>query len=166
MCYIKYLKSQLRHKWFVFLECCKLGIPWLGVIHDWSKFLPSEFIPYARHFYGNYPHFQEVKHIPHLYSGLTKEDVDYQFNYAWLHHQHRNKHHWQRWMLTLDSSKKDSKLRPLPIPEKYVKEMLADWMGAGRAYGNPDTLNWYKDHKDEILLHPDTREWVEGMLSK
>jgi len=50
--YISYLKYILRHKWFVFWEACKLGIPWLGLIHDWHKFLPDEFFPYARYFYN------------------------------------------------------------------------------------------------------------------
>ena len=52
MVYFKYLSYVLRHRWFVFIECCKLGIPWRGLVHDLSKFIPSEFIPYARYFYG------------------------------------------------------------------------------------------------------------------
>jgi hypothetical protein len=60
MC-LKYLWSMMRHKWFVFIEACKLGIPWLGLIHDLSKFAPSEFIPYARYFYGNHPAPDELQ---------------------------------------------------------------------------------------------------------
>jgi len=70
--YLKYLKSQLRHKWFVFLECCKLRIPWLGIVHDLSKFTISEWRGYARYFYG--------KKTP---------SVEFDFDVAWLHHQHR-----------------------------------------------------------------------------
>jgi len=84
--YAKYLWAVLRHKWFVFLECCKLGIPWRGIVHDLSKFLPSEFGPYAYYFYGPYPRDDEYK---------PKYVVE-AFNRAWLNHQHRNKHHWQR----------------------------------------------------------------------
>jgi len=152
--YWQYLRSVLRHKWFVFVECCKLGIPWLGLIHDWSKFLPSEFGPYARYFYGG------------LQDGSTeKENAEQAFDVAWLHHQHRNKHHWQRWLLTLDSARSDGKLIALPMPHRYLLEMLADWRGAGRAYGNPDTKGWYLGHKDQIWLHPDTRLCVERSLS-
>ena len=50
MKYLAYLKKLLLHKWFVFLECLKMGMPLVGLIHDWSKFLPDEFIPYARYF--------------------------------------------------------------------------------------------------------------------
>ena len=149
----KYLKSQLRHKWFVFAECCRLGIPWLGIVHDWSKFLPSEWLGYTRYFYGNYLPLVEIPG-DWKYRVLSKEDVAVQFDVAWLHHQHRNKHHWQRWLLTLDSARSNGKLFALPMPPKYRKEMLADWLGAGRAYGNPDTRGWYVANREQITLHP------------
>ena len=47
-----YAKYVIRHKWFVFLEACKLGIVWLGLTHDLSKFRLDEWIPYANYFYG------------------------------------------------------------------------------------------------------------------
>ena len=161
----KYLKSQLRHKWFVFLECCKLGIPWLGIIHDWSKFLPSEWVPYARYFYGDYPDLQTMNTwAKSYYGGPTKQSIAYDFDVAWLHHQHRNKHHWQRWLLTLDSARSDGKLISLAMPDKYRREMLADWRGAGRAYGNPNTAEWYRMNRHQIRLHGDTRRWIENQL--
>ena len=46
---LTYLSYLLRHKWFVFIECCKQGIFWRGLVHDCSKFLPDEFFPYAFH---------------------------------------------------------------------------------------------------------------------
>ena len=165
MMHWKYLKSQLLHKWFVFVECCKLGIPWLGIIHDLSKFFPSEWIPYARYFYGNYPEWAMMGVWGKTYyTGPTKESVSKDFDVAWLHHQHRNKHHWQRWLLTLDSARSDGKLFPLPMPDKYRREMLADWRGAGRAYGNSNTAAWYAENREQIQLHPETRKWLEDKL--
>lgn len=161
--HIRYLQSQLRHKWFVFLECCKLGIPWLGIIHDWSKFLPSEWLGYARYFYGHYPSLAEIPG-DWRFRVLSREDVERQFDIAWLHHQHRNKHHWQRWLLTLDSARSDGKLFPLPMPDRYRREMLADWRGAGRAYGNPNTAEWYMQNRNQMQLHDDTRLWIERQL--
>jgi len=192
---LKYLWQVLRHKWFVFLEACRLGIPWLGLIHDWSKLRSSEFAPYAQHFYGSQP---------------EKKD-DPAFDIAWLQHQKRNKHHWQYWVLMNDNPQSEdwmiqehsmgnspilayqgkplllcelesghddaiytmanvilrdvcaqlNKLQPLPIPSCYRREMLADWRGAGRAYGNPDTRQWYEKNKNQIILHDDTRAWLE-----
>lgn len=143
----RYFWSVVRHKWFVFVEAVRLGIPWLGIMHDLSKFLPSEWFPYARYFYGR-----------------QRESSKEQFDLAWLHHQHRNKHHWQRWLLTLDSARSDGKLIALPMPDRYRREMLADWRGAGRAYGNPDTAAWYLEAKQNVHLHPETREWIEEQL--
>lgn len=32
-----------RHKWVVFKLCCKVGQPWRGLVHDLSKYSPTEF---------------------------------------------------------------------------------------------------------------------------
>lgn len=144
MLYLKYLKYLLRHKYFVFIECFKLGIPWLGLIHDWSKFLPDEFIPYARNFYGE-----------------RTESVKSDFDIAWLNHVHRNKHHWMHWIVNYDNGK----TKTIQMPDHYMKEMLADWRGTGRAKGKgDDTALWYATHADMMQLHQLTRAWVESVL--
>lgn len=155
---MKYLINLLRHKWFVFLEACKLGIPILGIIHDISKFLPDEFIPYA--------HYD--------FSEFCKNSIETQiaFDMAWLRHQKRNKHHWQYWLLMNDSSatikftnKSFKQVEPQKMPKRYLLEMVADWRGAGRAYGNSDTKNWFINNKDKIILHPDTEAKVLSLLN-
>ena len=142
--HLKYARYVLRHKWFVFRAACKLGIPWLGIIHDWSKLMPSEWIPYARFFYK------------------PTDTGDAAFDFAWLLHQKRNKHHWQWWVLPED----EGGLKVLPMSDRYRREMLADWRGAGRAQGYGDnTCEWYEANKTKMQLHPDTREWIEKMLA-
>ena len=158
MTYLKFLWSLIRHKWFVFIECCKLGMPWLGIIHDWSKFRPSEFVPYARYFYGKRTMADIPGEIMEIFAG-ERDFVEQAFDIAWLHHQKRNKHHWQYWLLVNDSD--EPQIRPLPMPEHYRREMVADWRGAGRAYGNPDTQEWYLKNREKIILHPETRTLVE-----
>jgi len=37
------------------------------------------------------------------------------------------------------------------MPEKYQREMLADWYSAGRAYGNPNTAEWYLEKEDSNI---------------
>jgi hypothetical protein len=33
-----YLKSVLRHKWYVFLACLQFRVPlWSAILHDWDK---------------------------------------------------------------------------------------------------------------------------------
>jgi hypothetical protein len=165
---MKYLKSLLRHKWFVFLEACKLGIPFLGLIHDISKFLPDEFIPYSRYDFTKF--------------GKNESGIQLEFDKAWLKHQKRNKHHWQYWLLLNDSGDvirhkklpyavnyfegEFKQVEALPMPDRYIREMVADWRGAGRAYGNPDTKAWFIINKDKIILHPKTEVGVWGLLYK
>lgn len=221
--YIKYLSYVLRHKWYVFIECCKLGIPLRGLLHDLSKLLPSEFIPYARYFYGKWIkeeewHGDARNYIPWE---CTEMGVKYAFDKAWLLHQKRNPHHWQYWLLVMDSSNKEFTIqepgqgyemylcrdnrpfaifdesilfdedkkepnfcndnawrfakeirdrlnktpRILDMPLKHRKEMLADWKGAGKAIkGFDDTKVWYEQNKSNMLLHPETKAWVEERL--
>jgi hypothetical protein len=108
--YWKYLKYVLKHKWFVFIECCKLGIPLRGLLHDLSKLLPSEFMPYARYFYGKNWYKNKDwngdrrNYIPFKY---TEDGIKEAFDLAWLKHQKRNPHHWQYWLLVMDSSSKE-----------------------------------------------------------
>lgn len=153
----KYLKNLLRHKWFVFIEACKLGVPLLGIIHDMSKFLPDEFFSYARYDFSD--------------DGNNDDKERADFDLAWLKHQRRNKHHWQHWLLMNDSGIAHydewdncpcwmKQVEPLPMPDRYIREMVADWKGAGRAYGNPDTVGWYMKNMNKIILHPETEKKV------
>jgi hypothetical protein len=153
-----YLKYVIKHKWFVFLECRKLGVTWLGLIHDWSKFLPSEWFPYVRSFYNPDGSSRAVRDETGYYDPGS---ISAEFDRAWLHHQHWNKHHWQHWILVQDEDA--DKL--LPMPDKYRREMLADWRGAGMAItGQDNTSEWYRKNRNKIELHADTQDWVEGQL--
>lgn len=150
-----YLKYVMRHKWFVFLAGQGSVGLWQLVIHDWHKFLPGEFLPYARHFYGpNAPAIREAYyHNPH--------EGHVAFNTAWLKHLNRGPHHWQHWMLQLDSGP----TMLIPMPEKYIREMLADWQGAGRAQGfGDDTRAWYARNREKIQLHPQARDYLHCLM--
>ncbi|MBU1621842.1 MAG: hypothetical protein KJ604_20490, partial [Gammaproteobacteria bacterium] len=144
-----------------------LGIPFRGIVHDWSKFLPSEWGPYAEYFYGG-PHIKwsEVGVYGKTYHfelcwKTCQEGAKESFNFSWLYHQHRNPHHWQYWVLRED----DGNTFALPMPLKYRLELLADWHGAGIAItGKRNTREWYEKNKDKMLLHPETRAWIEATL--
>ena len=138
---LRYLSYIIRHKWFVSIECVRLGIPWRGITHDLSKFLPSEWIAYKQHFYGPIETWGE-------------------FDLAWFKHQNRNDHHWQWWILRNDSGS----IKSIAMSHAARRDMLADWKGAGRALGKPDTAAWYEANKHNMVLHPETREWVEKQL--
>ncbi len=152
--HLKYLLYVLRHKWFVFIECCKLGIPWRGLLHDLSKFSPVEWGPYVETFYGSKPSPRDAS------GAYDPSRVGGAFDIAWLHHQHCNPHHWQWWVLRGDEDAQ----KVLSMPLIYLKEMLADWRGAGRAQGKPDTAGWYRKNKNKMVLHPESRAWIEARL--
>ena len=145
--HFEYLWYILRHKWFVFVEGAKLGVPlWGLIIHDWQKFTPAEWLPYAWSFHGPLKYEDRPEFLVRA------------FDHAWLHHIHQGPHHWEHWVL-------DN--RPLEIPDRYRREMLADLRGTGRAkVGYDNTPEYYRVSRDKIKLHPQTREWLEHQLSR
>lgn len=141
--HIKYLSYVLRHKWHVARGGMIFGVGWWRILkHDWTKFLPSEWRPYARRFYGG---------------GAEDED----FKRAWLHHIHSSDHHWQHWVLLND----DGTVEPLRMPAACVREMVADWYGAGYAItGRNDLESWYEHNGHKMTLHPSAREAVGQII--
>lgn len=157
--YLENFKTILRHKWYVFWACLAMDVPlWRALIHDLSKFSPQEFGPYARQFYDEEGHKKE---------GLRDETGSYdpslqpdEFQLAWINHQ-RNKHHWQAWVSIGD----EGKLSPVAMPETYLREMVADWIGAGITYsGKMDPQGWYEANGDKMILHPASRRLLEMIL--
>lgn len=155
--HLLYAKYVAKHKWYVFLACLRYRLIWRGIKHDWTKFLPSEWFPYANYFYGK----KRVDIGTTGYNHQLHQD-DTAFNYAWNYHQKRNSHHWQYYIINYD----DGRTFSLEMPDLDRKEMIADWMGAGKAQGKPKTWEWYEKNKDKMQLHPETRVWVEAELAK
>jgi len=133
------------------------------IVHDLSKFYFDEWLAYADYFYGD--HSNEGLEAQHQF-GLVELApfgfyAEHRFNVAWRNHQTRNRHHWQYYLLTEDSGNEIV----LPMPAKYVREMIADWAGAGRAItGEWEVSSWYAENKHKIKLHPITRTQVETLL--
>ncbi len=139
---IQYLISTLRHKAYVFYAGVFIvgDIPiWRLLTHDLSKFNPVEFINYARYY--------KMEH------GKANENA---FVAAWMHHQKRNKHHPEYWTTVgiFDWSN-----RAVEMPMTYVREWVADLLGASREYTKGWDMNeWIKtnisrwDYCDEMTL--------------
>lgn len=156
--HLSYLNYVIRHKWFVFLACLRLKVPlWRAIIHDWTKFLPSEWTPYVKSFYKPDGTKNTAKRVDRpIYLNMD-------FDAAWNHHQKSNKHHWQYWVLIRDSD--DPRYEPLEMPLSYIREMVADWIGAGRAItGKYETAEWYRKNREKILLSDGSREFTEKLL--
>lgn len=153
--HLKYLSYVVRHRWYVLVECLKMGLFWRGLVHDLSKFLPSEWFPYVNYFNGEW---QGKDSVPDWYK--CPEPVKAAFDLAWLKHQHRNPHHWQYWRLRED----DGGTKVLPMPAVFVKEMLADWRGAGKAQGHASLGPWYEKNHQKIEMHAETRDLLHSLM--
>ena len=158
--HLKYLRYVIVHKWWVMVECFRHGLYWRGLMHDLSKLLPSEYLPYAAFFYGREQCGQQSRDETGYYKPTDTGDVA--FDFAWLLHQKRNDHHWQWWILPED----EGGVKVLPMSRAARLEMLCDWHGAGRAQGKPDTAAWYRKNGHKMQLHPETRAWVEARLAE
>lgn len=130
--YFQHLKTIIKHKIEVGKVCFKFGLKWRGITHDLSKFSFVEFAPSARYFQGTS-------------SPIDAEKKEKGYSSAWLHHKAKNKHHQWYWMDW------DNKQNPAPcrIPRKYVYEMIADWIGAGKVYGQRAGKEWSQNEPYE-----------------
>lgn len=164
MKHLKYAQYIFWHKWYVAVECFKRGLYWRGIVHDWSKLLPSEWVPYANFFYGEGA--KPVRDKTGYYKPTDTGDAA--FDFAWLLHQKRNKHHWQWWILPEDNGG----VKILPIEEPYLTEMICDWIGAGKAQGHfspptdpmQETRKWWTANNHKMQLHPETRKEIERRI--
>ena len=111
-------------------------------IHDLSKFSVIEAIPYALHDFGS-PNFSD------------------EMKYAWCHHKAINKHHPEHWLNPM----RNGELKPLPMDNIFIVEMIADWIGAGKCYGDPFEV-WVPKNIDTFKFHPETEQKVRTILKE
>jgi hypothetical protein len=89
-----------------------------------------------------------------------------EFDLAWLLHISRARHHWQFWILPRDedSTGAPTGMKVYEMPLKYRKEMLADWIGAGKAQGTKGVQFWWEKNKGKMILGPETRAWLQDEI--
>jgi len=147
----KYAKLTVKHKWFVLLAGRKLGVSyWRLLKHDLSKFGVKEIFAYGRQFFGD-------------------RSDSAGFARAWLHHQNHNDHHWEYWIARSGHNRLSGRgTVPEEMSEGAMLEMMADWLGAGRAYEGswPNVHNWLwlNNHFSKMHLNMTTRGKIENIL--
>lgn len=150
---IKHFITITKHRHKVLSHCIKAGIPLQGLLHDLSKFSPTEFIPGAKYYQGNRsPNEAEREHTG--------------YSQAWMHHKGRNRHHFEYWT---DYNPKTKQLEAVEMPIKYVKEMFCDRVAAsktynGKNYKDSDPYNYFLKGKNRRTIHPNTSELLEKLL--
>lgn len=147
----EFLYIVLKHKWYVFVFGLRLGAPfWRLVIHDWTKFLPSEII-------SNYQTFLFYKH-----GKVLNEHDKLRIAITRTKHQNRCPHHWEYWICRCRSEDcKEYYNQPVPMPEAIAKEMVADWLASALAWDNAlpkKEWKWFEKNFSYLKLHP--RTWT------
>lgn len=151
--FFKHLNKIIVHKFWVGYYCFIFHIPIQGLLHDLSKFSPTEFFESVKYYQGDKSPIDACK----------KENG---MSIAWQHHKGRNKHHYEYWMDNFDNGG-----TPLLMPPMYAIEMLADYLGAGKAYmGNKFSYEneyswWLNKIKNPLAMHPMIKAFITSCLA-
>lgn len=143
-----------KHRHCVIANCFRAGIPIQGLLHDLSKYSPTEFREGIMYYQGT--------RSPN--EGAREENG---YSLAWMHHKGRNKHHFEYWT---DYSKVSHMPEPVPMPYKYVAEMFCDRVAAskiyqGSKYTDKSALEYYTDRRKMRRIHPQTAAELEILLN-
>ena len=152
---ILHFRTITRHKLMVMHYCFQVGLYRQGLLHDLSKYSPTEFLVGCRYYQGN--------RSP---NNAEREDIG--VSTSWLHHKGRNLHHFEHWVdYSLDPS---YVIMGAKMPRRYIAEMLMDRISAsrtylGKAYNDQQPLEYWLKGKDKLwFVHPQTARELEGLL--
>lgn len=148
-----HFKTITKHRLLVMEGCFRVGLYWQGLIHDLSKYSPTEFFSGAKFYQGNR-------------SPNTAEREVKGYSEAWMHHKGRNRHHYEYWT---DISKETRQYESLPMPRKYLVEMVMDRRAAcmtyqGKDYTNGAALAYFRKSMERNRMHPQTRQELDYLL--
>ena len=149
---LNHFKLVCTHKKYVFEACCEAGIPLQGLLHDLSKFSPTEFLESVKWYSGDRSPIDNCKDAQG-------------YSMAWFHHRGRNKHHWEYWVDNFQDG-----MTPTLMPFKYALEMLCDFIGAGKAYLKDKFTwekewEWWKTKRELVVMHPVVWHFINMELS-
>ncbi len=144
-----HLHTVNKHRWYVFKLSIRAGIPFRGLIHDLSKYSPSEFI-------------ESVKYFDGKVSPIKKSKMDNGYSKAWLHHKGRNKHHFEYWYDF------NSPISVPVIPFKYFCELICDNIAASMTYSGKDykpenNLRYFNNRKDLKYINEDIKKAIQDV---
>ena len=153
-----HFQTITHHKLLVMHYCFRVGLYRQGLLHDLSKYMPSEFLAGCRY-------YQEGKQSPN--NGERQANG---YSFAWLHHKGRNRHHFEFWLdYSLHPGDTRYPMQPVQMPRKYVAEMLMDRISASRNYLKEEytqhaPLVYFERGRGHYIMHPVTARELHGML--
>lgn len=153
---LKHLQTINHHKLLVMKHCFKVGLYKQGLLHDLSKYSPTEFLVGCKYYQGT--------RSP---NNAEREATGY--STAWLHHKGRNKHHYEYW---IDYSTVPGEgIVGQKMPVKYVYEMFMDRIAAsktylGDKYTDKEPLQYYEKGAAKLgkMIHPETAALIHMLL--
>ena len=150
---VLHFQKIMHHKKLVMENAVRCGIPLQGIVHDLSKFSPTEFLPGMLYFQGTR-------------SPNERERELFGYSSAWLHHKGRNRHHFEYWN---DVNMATKRYEPVEMPLPYLKEMFCDRVAAsknykGDAYTDASPLEYYQSGRAKEKMHPHTAYVLEKWL--
>jgi hypothetical protein len=149
-----------HHKNLVMKGCFQVGLYRQGLLHDLSKYSPTEFLVGCKYFQGTM-------------SPNNAEREDRGYSSAWLHHKGRNKHHMEYWIdydVSKEAGKEHGGMTGMKMPVRYVVEMFIDRISASKnyqkeKYRDDSALIYYQKGKGHYLIHEDTAALLEYLLT-
>ena len=150
----RHFKTITHHKLLVMKGCFQVGLYRQGLLHDLSKYGPTEFLVGCRYFQGNK-------------SPNNAEREEKGYSSAWLHHKGRNKHHLEYW---IDYGVGEVKgMTGMKMPVNYVVEMFIDRMSASKnyqkeKYTDRSPLEYFERGRGHYMMHPETEALLEKLL--
>ena len=150
----KHFKTITWHRLLVCEGCFRVGLIWQGLVHDLSKYSVTEFRSGVRYYQGNR-------------SPNAAEREEKGYSEAWIHHKGRNRHHFEYWT---DLSRETGRYEAVPMPRKYLVEMVMDRRAAcmvyqGKNYTPGSALEYLEKSRERLLMHPDTKRELEYILT-
>ncbi len=137
-----------KHRHLVMRYCFRCGLYQQGLLHDLSKYSPTEFLKGARYYQGTQ-------------SPNNAERKDTGVSLAWLHHKGRNRHHYEYWMdYNFPEGASRPVFGPIKMPNRYILEMFCDRVAACKVYHPDDFTN------DMPLLYLTTHQGVNLMTDE
>ena len=143
-----HLHTVNTHRRWVRRYCFKLGLVWQGLIHDLSKYSPTEF-------------WRSVKYYQGYRSPNDAERIANGVSLSWLHHKGRNRHHFEYWIDYCLRENGSVYIGGCKMPKKYVAEMFCDRIAAcrvyqGDAYSDASAYDYFVRTKGRFWIHEET----------
>lgn len=150
-----HFKTITHHRLLVMAGCFRVGLYWQGLTHDLSKYTPTEFLVGARYYQG-------------VRSPNAAEREEKGYSEAWIHHKGRNRHHYEYWT---DMNPVSKNYESVPMPRKYLAEMIMDRIAACKTYQGADytdgsAFTYFLHSRDRELMHPQLRQQLHFLLTK